>query len=87
MAELADLAAWAKSPGNLIVFQAAIRRPRGRVVGMKREGGWKSEVGMKNETCKLVGRENSVRCAVREGPNSHEFGYVAIARRRWSWLS
>jgi hypothetical protein len=28
---VAELAAWAKSPGILRVFQAAIRRPRGRV--------------------------------------------------------
>jgi hypothetical protein len=31
VAELADLAAWAKVPGILRVFQAAIRRPRGHV--------------------------------------------------------
>jgi hypothetical protein len=37
---------------------------------------------LQNEKCKLVGRENSVRFAVREAPNSHEFGYVEIARLR-----
>jgi hypothetical protein len=43
----------------------------------KSEVGMNSEAGMKRANCKLVGRENSVRFAVREGPNSHEFGYVA----------
>jgi hypothetical protein len=34
---------------------------------------------MKSEKCKMqIGwSEKSMRCAVREGPNSHEFGYVA----------
>jgi hypothetical protein len=31
VAELDELAAWAKMPGILRVFQAAIRRPRGRM--------------------------------------------------------
>jgi hypothetical protein len=76
---------------------AMFRKNQGMLRGKVAKGMWqswkmresqitrrrKSPVCNRTENCKLQigGRENSVRFAVREEPNSHEFGYVAIARR------
>ena len=62
---MAELAAWAKSPGILRVFQAAIRRPRGRVLEGRKEGGracWMEFCAFKDFGCKVEHVFDSVRC-------------------------